>query len=165
MKWYRPARTLETCQATQPAPTPALAGLAGLAAGDPKRARSGTTETADLCAGEATDTAASIASSAEPAATEALATYEALAPVADWPDSEREHLQSLSREMADGYLRAALRRPPSWRRAEAHMPTPGTTCSCCGGRQWWSRDELGWCCATCHPPDHLASDAVTEFMT
>jgi hypothetical protein len=66
--------------------------------------------------------------------------------------------------LAAGYRRAALRRPPSWWRAEAHKPTPGATCSTCAGMRWWSRDECGWCCATCHPPSD-ATKVVREVRT
>ena len=101
--------------------------------------------------------AESIAALAERAATEALDGYEAPPPIPDWPDDKRERLQSLNRQTADGYRHAALRRPPSWWHAELHRPTPGARCSCCDGVRWWSRDERGWCCATCHPPDHQAT--------
>ena len=54
-------------------------------------------------------------------------------------------------EITEAYLRASLQRPPSWWWAEAHRPTPGAVCACCGGQRWWSRDQLGWCCSVCHP--------------
>jgi hypothetical protein len=75
--------------------------------------------------------------------------------------------EEFNRQIVDGYLGAALRRPPSWWRAEGHRPTPGASCSCCTGQRWWSKleDQRGWCCCTCHPPDHLAPDAVTEVRT
>jgi hypothetical protein len=102
---------------------------------------------------------------AEGAAAEALDGYQAPAPLADRPDSEHEHLHLGNQETADGYRRAALCRPPSWWRAEAHIPTPGVKCTCCDGRRWWTRDELGWCCATCHPPSHLPADATRTVHT
>ena len=98
-------------------------------------------------------------------AAEALNGYEEPGLTADWQEQDREQLQSVSRAIAGGYLSAALQRPPSWWRAEAHRPTPGATCSCCHGQRWWSRDGCGWCCCTCHPPVHLASGAVTEVRT
>jgi hypothetical protein len=101
----------------------------------------------------------------EHVAAEALDGYEAPGPVADWQQHDRERLQSVSRAIAGGYLRAALQRPPSWWRAEAHRPTPGATCSCCHGQRWWSRDGCGWCCCTCHPRVHWAAGAVTEVRT
>lgn len=101
-----------------------------------------------------------IAAWAERAAAYALDGYEAPEPPPDWSEAESERLQSLMRKMADGYLRAALRRPPSWWCAEAHRPTPGATCTFCGGARWWSRDRCGWYCATCHPSDGLTD---TEF--
>jgi hypothetical protein len=55
-------------------------------------------------------------------------------------------------EITTAYLRASLQRQPSWWWAEAHRPTPGAICACCGGQRWWSRDQLGWCCSVCHPP-------------
>ena len=51
-----------------------------------------------------------------------------------------------------GLMAVATRRPPSWVNPYPHNPTQGSTCFCCGGRRWWSRDRLGWCCWTCHPP-------------
>jgi hypothetical protein len=47
---------------------------------------------------------------------------------------------------------AARQRPPSWWRAEAHTPPIGVRCSSCDGSRFWSRDPLGWCCMSCHPP-------------
>jgi hypothetical protein len=106
-----------------------------------------------------------LAASIERIAAEALDGYEAPEPAPSWPPAERERLQSVNRAIADGYLRAALERPPSWWRAEEHRPPPGATCSCCHGQRWWSRDEHGWYCWTCHPPDHLAAGAVTDIRT
>jgi hypothetical protein len=101
----------------------------------------------------------------EHVATEALDGDETPEPAAEWQEQDCERVRSVSRAIADGYLRAALQRPPSWWRTEAHRPTPGATCSCCHGQRWWSRDGCGWCCCTCHPPDHLAVSAVTEVRT
>ncbi|MFZ6762117.1 hypothetical protein [Pseudoroseomonas sp. WGS1072] len=74
------------------------------------------------------------------------------------------------RRLIDGLLSAGLQRPPSWPDPAAR-PAPGAWCGCCGrfdprqGGRWWRdlRNEWdggapGWCCATCHPPDHLAPD-------
>jgi hypothetical protein len=101
----------------------------------------------------------------ERAAGEALDGYVATPPPPEWPEAERERLQSLSRQITSGYLRAALRRPPSWSRVEKHRPTPGATCSCCGGARWWSRDECGWRCATCHPSSGAGANNLTEVRT
>ena len=88
-----------------------------------------------------------------------------LEPVPDWsdPDSERERLNSLNRPVADGHLRAARQRPPSWSNAAA-LPSPGCFCSCCKGQRWWT-DQSGWRCWTCHPPNHLSRGLVVEFRT
>jgi hypothetical protein len=91
-------------------------------------------------------------------------------PEPEWPlqgTIERHRLDALNHELTDGYRRAALRRPPSWWRAEAHRPTPGSTCSCCEGQRWWSElaNRRGWRCCTCHPPDHLPADAIEEVRT
>ena len=56
-----------------------------------------------------------------------------------------------------GYLRAALQRPPSWTRPEAHRPTPGSRCTACRGTRWWSADQRTWQCVGCHPPDASAA--------
>jgi hypothetical protein len=57
-------------------------------------------------------------------------------------------------------------RPVSWADT-ADMPVPGCFCSCCRSRRWWTdtRNSRGWCCWTCHPPDHLSADAITEVTT
>lgn len=106
-----------------------------------------------------------IAAWAERAAAHALDDYEVPEPLPDWSEAESERLQSLMRKVADGYLRAGLRRPSSWWRAEAHRPTPGATCTCCGGARWWSCDERGWCCAACHPPDGLTDTEIMQVGT
>ena len=96
----------------------------------------------------------------------ALDGFDVPEPVPDWPEQERERLQSLNRKIANGYRRAALQRPPSWADPAA-LPSPGCFCSCCKGRRWWCEREApkGWRCWGCHPPDHLAEDAVTEVRT
>jgi hypothetical protein len=73
---------------------------------------------------------------------EALDGYEPPTLELEWPAQD---------EITAAYPRASLQRPPSWWRAEAHRPTPGAICACCGGQRWWSRDQLGWCCSVCHP--------------
>ncbi len=80
--------------------------------------------------------------------------------------------------MRDGLLLSALMRPPAW--ASETPPPPGAWCSCCGrhnpeaGGRWWSalrpRSDgtgigPGWCCRTCHPPDHLLKSEVREVLT
>jgi hypothetical protein len=76
----------------------------------------------------------------EQRAAEALDGYEPPPPAPDWPDG-RAPPPEFNRQIAGGYRRSALGRPPSWWRAEAHRPTPGAICSCCdgqrvGGRSW-----------------------------
>lgn len=68
--------------------------------------------------------------------------------------------------MASGLLAAASLRPPAWSPASA-LPSAGSRCSCCAGTRWWSEAvyPTGWRCRTCHPPDHLAADAVTARNT
>jgi hypothetical protein len=57
----------------------------------------------------------------------------------------------------------ASKRPPAWAEP-TDPPLPGSSCSCCGLGQWWCERDTpkGWRCRACHPPDHLAPDAVTE---
>ena len=57
-------------------------------------------------------------------------------------------------------------RPPSWADPAA-LPSRGCFCTCCKGQRWWRECEApkGWRCSTCHPPDHLPPDAVTEMRT
>jgi hypothetical protein len=61
---------------------------------------------------------------------------------------------------------AARGRPPSWADL-ATLPSRGCFCTCCKGQRWWRECEApkGWRCSTCHPPDHLPPDAVTEMRT
>ena len=68
--------------------------------------------------------------------------------------------------LLDGYLRAALQRPPSWADPTA-LPSRGCFCSCCKGRRWWREREApkGWRCSVYYPPDHLPSIAVAEMTT
>jgi len=76
-------------------------------------------------------------------------------------NSKRPHLVLL-----DGYMRAALQRPPSWSDPAA-LPSRGCFCSCCKGQRWWREREMpkGWRCSTCYPPDHLPANAVMEVRT
>jgi hypothetical protein len=62
----------------------------------------------------------------------------------------------------DDYRRVAFQRPPSWWRREPHQPPNGAWCSCCHLRRWWTRDRLGWCCFTCHPPPRAGSAHFEE---
>lgn len=59
-----------------------------------------------------------------------------------------------------------LRRPPSWS-DPADEPQVRAVCSCCGNRRWWreARKPTGWCCSTCHPPDHLGPEQIMEVGT
>jgi hypothetical protein len=121
-----------------------------------------TTNTAPAANHTARDTLAALA---EHPATEALDGNDAPEPVSGRPVAESKRLQSLNRKLVDGYRRAALRRPPSWWHAEAHRPNTGATCSCCEDVRWWSCDECGWCCSTCHPPDGLPASEFVEVRT
>jgi hypothetical protein len=53
-----------------------------------------------------------------------------------------------------------LARMPSW--AEAVPPWPGSWCRACHGTRWWTERQQarGWRCMTCHPPAHLAPEAI-----
>jgi hypothetical protein len=68
--------------------------------------------------------------------------------------------------LLDGYMRAALQRPPSWADPTA-LPSRGCFCSCCKGQRWWCEREVprGWRCSVCYPPDHLPSISVMEMGT
>jgi hypothetical protein len=59
-----------------------------------------------------------------------------------------------------------VQRPVSWANP-MDRPAPGSFCSCCRSRRWWSETHRssGWCCWTCHPPDHLPLDAVIQIRT
>ena len=65
-----------------------------------------------------------------------------------------------------GLYVATRGRPPSWADPGA-LPASGCFCTCCKGQRWWRECEApkGWRCSTCHPPDHLPPDAVTEMRT
>lgn len=89
----------------------------------------------------------------------------AVAPMRPPADRLRAAAGELTRLIVDAHRGAALRCPPSWWRPAAHRPTPGTNCGCCSGRRWWSKDQRGWCCWTCHPPVHLSADAIQEVRT
>ena len=68
-------------------------------------------------------------------------------------------------ESADDFLRAALKRPPSWWQLEEHRPPAGARCSCCHLSHWWTRDRQAWCCFACHPPLGIASVDIEEVRT
>jgi hypothetical protein len=57
-------------------------------------------------------------------------------------------------------------RTPSWS-DPTDTPTEADTCSCCRHSVWWTEQHgsKGWCCMTCHPPLHLAPDAVRRIPT
>jgi hypothetical protein len=69
-------------------------------------------------------------------------------------------------ELVAGLHVAARGWPPSWADL-ATLPSRGCFCTCCKGQRWWRECEApkGWRCSTCHPPDHLPPDAVTEMRT
>jgi hypothetical protein len=52
-------------------------------------------------------------------------------------------------------------RQPSWSDI-TDVPDAADTCSACRGSSWWTErhNPRGWRCSTCHPPLHLAPDAV-----
>jgi hypothetical protein len=110
-------------------------------------------------------TQAACSSQYQARAEEAQESYAAREPMPVWPESERERLEALNRQIAAGYQRAALCRPPSWCSAEPRHPTPGAICARCTGRLWWSRDKRHWRCSTCHPAPNLARADVTEVCT
>jgi hypothetical protein len=68
--------------------------------------------------------------------------------------------------LVGGWQYQILRSPPSWS-DPTDEPQVGAVCSCCGSRRWWREihKPSGWCCWTCHPPDHLPSKGVTEVRT
>lgn len=107
-----------------------------------------------------------IATWAERVAANALDGCETSEPVPDWPTGEADRLDALNRKIANGYLRAALQRPPSWADPAA-LPSHGCRCSCCKGQRWWCEREApkGWRCWACYPPSHLPSYAVAEVRT
>jgi hypothetical protein len=49
----------------------------------------------------------------------------------------------------------------------AFEPAKGDWCSCCRGQRFWRKAEqpTGWCCRTCHPPDHLDAEQIIEVRT
>jgi hypothetical protein len=59
-----------------------------------------------------------------------------------------------------------VQRPVSWA-DPMDRPTLGSFCSCCRSHRWWceTHKPTGWCCWTCHPPDHLPQDAVMQIRT
>jgi hypothetical protein len=69
-----------------------------------------------------------------------------------------------SSEAADA--RTPVQRPVSWA-DPMDRPTPGSFCSCCRSHRWWCENHAptGWCCWTCHPPDHLPRGAVIRIRT
>jgi hypothetical protein len=72
----------------------------------------------------------------------------------------------LGRTIAEGYRQSALQRPPSWADLIA-PPMRGCFCSCCKGQRWWRECDApkGWRCSTCHPPNDLPAEAMTEVRT
>jgi hypothetical protein len=68
--------------------------------------------------------------------------------------------------LAAAGLATAMQRAPAWADPAA-LPVHGCWCRCCRGSRWWCEREAqkGWRCWTCHPPGHLASDAVMEVRT
>jgi hypothetical protein len=64
----------------------------------------------------------------------------------------------MARRAMSGPGAPSLQRHPST--AGTALPTPGARCSCCYGIRWWRARSMsyGWCCGSCHPPDHLKSD-------
>jgi hypothetical protein len=48
----------------------------------------------------------------------------------------------------------------SW--ADPTLPQPGAWCRACHGTRWWTErhEPKGWCCMTCHPPDHRPVEAI-----
>jgi hypothetical protein len=61
---------------------------------------------------------------------------------------------------------APVREPRRWS-YPAVEPMDGDWCACCRGQRFWCEAVApkGWRCWTCHPPDHLPSDAVREIRT
>ena len=85
----------------------------------------------------------------------------------------RAHRDTRAALLADRERAAATAAPeptlhqvaPTW--DGISMPRPAQTCFCCGSRRYWTEAQRnrGWRCRTCHPPDHLAPEAVTELHT
>jgi hypothetical protein len=84
------------------------------------------------------------------------------------PEPERadQRFPAHDAHLVGGWQYQILRRPPSWS-APTDEPQVGAVCSCCGSSRWWreTHKPSGWCCWTCHPPDHLPSEGVTEVRT
>jgi Domain of unknown function DUF29 len=76
-----------------------------------------------------------------------------------WAETQAGLLRTRSTNALDWDNRAES--PPSWQRAEVHHPTEGAVCAVCSGQRWWSRDQLGWCCMSCHPPPPSADTLHT----
>ena len=105
----------------------------------------------------------------ERAAAEALDGYQAPEPTPSLPEPgtpERVRFDTRQAAMVSGLLNVARQRPPSWSDPAA-LPSRGCFCSCCKGQRWWCERDApkGWRCWTCHPPAHLAPEAVTEVRT
>ena len=77
-----------------------------------------------------------------------------------------EQRQDDAATLVAGLHVAACGMQPSWADAAA-LPSRGCLCTCCKGQRWWRERAApkGWRCSTCHPPDHLPPDAVTEMRT
>jgi hypothetical protein len=89
-----------------------------------------------------------------------------LPPMAELTTPDCERGDAAQAATVAGLLVAARRRPPSWADPAA-PPSRGCSCSCCKGQGWWRERDTpkGWRCSTCHPPDHLPKNAVTEVRT
>jgi hypothetical protein len=84
------------------------------------------------------------------------------------PELEWTHqrLPGHDAHLAGDWQYPVLRRPPSWS-DPTDEPQVRAACSCCGSRRWWceTHKASGWCCWTCHPPDHLTAEQVVEVRT
>jgi hypothetical protein len=47
------------------------------------------------------------------------------------------------------------------------VPPDGCIFTCCKSQQWWRERDVskGWCCWTCHPPDHLPRNGFIGVTT
>lgn len=111
----------------------------------------------DICNALKAETAPAQSAAPSNAAARTSSVALAVEPSLHWPRASNDPGQLTVHDSRIAWHGVAdLRHRPSWWRAEAHRPAPGATCSCCGGQHWWSRDERGWCCATCHPCPQLS---------
>jgi hypothetical protein len=81
-------------------------------------------------------------------------------------DRTQQRLSGHDAHLVGGWQYPILRRPPSWS-DPTDEPQVHAVCSCCGSRRWWRETHKpnGWCCWTCHPPDHLTAGQVVEVRT